>query len=93
MNLSGIQIHVAHILCDPPSFLRWKKNHRKSRINKKWHKRYGPVLSECLGAPGYQIGGKLYVCPHLMEKIKADPMVIDMSSVVGNKARAVALGI
>lgn len=27
--------------CQQPKFLRWKKSHRRSRINKKWHKKYG----------------------------------------------------
>ena len=60
--LNGMPLRVDRYLCDPPRFIRWKRNHRKARINKKWHKKYGAVYAYCQGK-GYQVGGQLVVCP------------------------------
>lgn len=45
----GIPVKVNEYACELTTFLRWKKNHKKSRINKKWHKRYGAVYKTCPG--------------------------------------------
>ena len=45
--MNGIQIVVYHFLCKP-EFIRWRRQHRKSRINRKWQKRYGAVVA-CKG--------------------------------------------
>ena len=33
---------------DKSKFVRWAKTHKRRRIAKKWHKRYGPIMG-CLG--------------------------------------------
>jgi hypothetical protein len=39
--MTGMRLTVSKHICKPPLFLRWRRNHRRARINKKWHKRYG----------------------------------------------------
>lgn len=71
MNFAGLNVMVSHYLCEPPRFLRWRRNHRKSRINKKWHKRYGAVYSACPGK-AYQLGGRLMVCPCVWDALQKE---------------------
>lgn len=60
--LSGMPVRVDRNLCQS-EFVRWKRTHRKSRIAKKWRKRYGPVVA-CKGGQAYQIRGLgLCLCP------------------------------
>lgn len=81
-NFIGVAIRP--LLCDSPAFLRWKRNHRRSRINKKWHKKYGGVYSKCPGK-GINVFGFLYLCPHAAESIRKEtPCDGSGSSSVGN---------
>ncbi len=50
------RVRVSVYACTPKKFLRWKKSHRRSRINKKWHKRYGAEYEVCRGV-AFQIAG------------------------------------
>lgn len=45
--IGGIPVIVDRNLCQP-EFIRWRKKHRKSRIAKKWRKKYGAVTA-CKG--------------------------------------------
>lgn len=69
MSLGYINIRVS--LCEVPSFVRWKRNHRKSRINKKWHKRYGAEMKYCKGV-AYRVGREFFVCPCMNELLKKE---------------------
>jgi len=64
----GFQIYINPSLCQV-QFIRWRKNHKKSRINKKWHKRYG-FISKCVNEKAFKMGNNLYLCPCLYEKMK-----------------------
>lgn len=71
-TLGGVPVTVDRHLCKI-EFLRWARTHRKSRIAKKWRKRYGAVYSECPGV-GYEMGlfkftRRLVVCPCAHAKI------------------------
>lgn len=68
MALNG-KIVVDRWICTPPTFVRWKRKHRKSRINKKWQKRYGAVMQPCKGV-SYNMSGTILVCPCMVETIK-----------------------
>lgn len=63
--ISDMQVVVSGSMCEPPTFLRWKRSHRRSRINKKWHKKYGAVMKPCPGRAFQLPGCKLVVCPHV----------------------------
>lgn len=65
--LSQMPVKVSRYLCQP-EFAGWLKSHRRSRINKKWHKRYGPRL-RCKGR-AYQIGDTFVVCPCVERKMR-----------------------
>lgn len=54
-------IHVSDYMCKT-EFVRWRKNHRKSRINKKWHKRYG-AIARCKGVAYNVAGMGIVMCP------------------------------
>jgi len=41
-SLIGMPVYVNKHLCQMV-FVRWRRSHRKSRINKKWQKKYGAV--------------------------------------------------
>lgn len=60
---------VCRWLCDPPKFIRWKRKHRKARINKKWQKRYGAVYEYCKGV-AWNACGNLHVCPCMANALK-----------------------
>jgi hypothetical protein len=62
-QMADVRFTVSMYLCDSPVFLRWKKNHRKSRINKKWHKKYGAVYKPCPGKAYRMRGFGIVVCP------------------------------
>jgi len=69
LMVSGIKVTISRMLCQQ-EFVRWRKSHRKARINKKWHKRYGPV-TVCKGH-GYQVAGIGIVgCPCFVNKLRA----------------------
>ena len=69
--LHGMNVQISHYLCDLPTFLRWRRNHRKVRINKKWHKKYGYITKPCPGKC-YEIRGiGLVMCPHFKEQLNA----------------------
>lgn len=77
--LDGIKITVDAHLCEYPC-LGQAKRHRKSRINRKWLKRYGVKSGPCPGKC-YEIRGMgLLMCPHIkaeldkVTKLQDDPM-------------------
>lgn len=67
MKLSGMPVYVESHLCRP-HFVRFRKNHRKARINRKWHKKYG-AITRCDGH-AYQVLNRLIVCPCSMRKMR-----------------------
>lgn len=67
--LGGIPFYVDQTLCQV-KFVRWRRNHRKSRINKKWHKKYG-FIAECGGYGFHMDGMGMYVCPCMANQIRA----------------------
>lgn len=82
---SGIPISVSSYICEYP-FLYWKANktHRRSRIRKKWLKRYGrtAIYGPCPGKAFKLRGMGLVVCPHIKaeldkttEKMKTAPII------------------
>lgn len=79
MNLAGIRITESRYICESPRFLRWRRNHRKSRLNRKWHKKYGAVMTTCPGVY-YEVRGQgLIMCPHAVRALLAAPEVIRQS--------------
>ncbi len=68
MKFHGFELTVDPHLCQV-TFVRWRKNHRKARINKKWHKKYGYV-SECKQDSVYQVMGRLIGCPCMIAKLR-----------------------
>ena len=67
--LTGMRVLVDPNICEKV-FVRWLKSHRKSRINKKWHKKYGATI-KCNGVAFEVNGIGLVCCPHfkqLMDK-------------------------
>ena len=69
--LFGLSVVVSKMLCDGPRFVRWRRKHRKKRINKKWQKKYGAVVEQCKGK-GHVVdvgnGPVVYLCPHAKAK-------------------------
>jgi hypothetical protein len=68
--LSAIRLTIDRYLCRP-EFVGWKKSHRKARINKKWHKRYGPIL-RCKGHAYHVRGMGIVCCPCVAVSIKQE---------------------
>lgn len=51
-------------------FVRWRKTHRKKRINKKFKKKYGAIYAcdrKC-----YVIGGYIYCCNCVLQEFKKE---------------------
>lgn len=65
--MNGMSVLENSHLCQM-EFVRWRKTHRKSRINKKWRKRYGAVLA-CKGH-GYQMAGSVVGCPCFVKRLR-----------------------
>lgn len=68
--LCGIPVTVNYSLCDTKK--KYVRRHRKSRINKKWEKRYGANLvveKECSGV-SYQVRGAIFCCPHVFDQLQ-----------------------
>lgn len=61
--INSMPVRVSHFLCER-RFLRFAKSNRRARINRKWHKKYGVVYTECPGK-AWQMGDTLYACPHV----------------------------
>lgn len=68
--IGGTPVYINEWLCET-KFVRWRKSHRKARINKKWHKKYGAIYSHCVGR-GYQMGGKLILCPCMAAALRKE---------------------
>lgn len=70
------KIIVNQSLC-MKTFIRFSRNHRKARINKKWHKKYG-AITRCVANPVEIKGMGFFMCPcrerELKESIK-NPML------------------
>lgn len=67
-NIYGFKVIQSIHLCRP-EFVRWCKNHRKKRINKKWHKKYGAIYA-CKGH-AYQVAGVgVVACPCILSKLR-----------------------
>ncbi len=73
--IGGMKIVVNRYLCKV-EFVRWRKSHRKSRINKKWHKKYGAIW-RCKGMCFNLQGHTLVMCPcthaEMMKVVKDHP--------------------
>ena len=74
-TIFGLKMLTSQYMCETPAFIRWKRNHRKSRINKKWHKKYGAVMSKCKGV-AWQIGMNLYTCPCMTAALKKEMVAL-----------------
>lgn len=62
------RVHVNKYACRP-EFRRWKRVSRRKRQNKKWRKKYGPVVA-CPGV-AFRVDGMGYVfCPCVEAEIK-----------------------
>lgn len=55
------KIIVSKSLC-MKTFIRFRRNHRKARINKKWHKKYG-AISTCESKTAEMLNGTIIMCP------------------------------
>lgn len=58
-----------------PQFVKWNKRHRRSRINRKWQKRYG-ALVRCDGV-AYKVEDTLLVCPCAAKHLPAGTVTMD----------------
>lgn len=59
--LGALKINISNYLCNV-QHVRFRRNHRKARVNKKWHKKYGSI-TRCV-ANAFQIEGMgLVMCP------------------------------
>lgn len=71
-DFNGIPYFVNQYLCEV-KHVRFRLNHRKARINKKWHKKYG-AISRCESNPVEMLNGTIIMCPcrerELKESIK-----------------------
>lgn len=65
----GIVVMVSRSLCDGGAFVKWKRTNRNNRIAKKWHKKYGPVLSKCSRVV-VEMPNKFVMCPCANEAVK-----------------------
>ena len=71
MNLSGIPIVVTNLLCrEEVDHTAPKRRHRKSRIQKKWIKRYGYKTKIVDGDP-FMMGGTMYMSQRQLDAVKA----------------------
>lgn len=59
--LTGVKVYIEKCMCKT-EFIRWRKSHKRSRINKKWHKRYGAIYA-CKGVAYNMKGIGLICCP------------------------------
>lgn len=68
--LPTLKIHVLHIPRE--RCLVRVKRHRKSRIDKKWRKRYGfkSVVDRTKGNDVFVMGNEAYCYPHVYEQLK-----------------------
>lgn len=66
-----MKIYVSTFLCERP-FLRWARPHRKTRIAKKWRKKYGAIFGRCPGKAFQLLGMGMVVCPCVMAALEAD---------------------
>ena len=69
-RLGDTPIFLSNYLCTY-EFAGWRKNHRRSRINKKWHKKYGSIR-KCPGKAVQVAGLGLACCPHIYEQLKKE---------------------
>jgi len=67
VSIYGIKVYVDHFLCQPDE-IRQRRTNRKSRINKKWRKKYG-IERICHGR-SYIFSGNAHMCPHFHAKLK-----------------------
>lgn len=68
-----MKVIVDRHLCQV-EFVRWRRQHRKARINKKWQKRYGAIYA-CSGV-AWCLGHLYLLCPCAMAALEADESVI-----------------
>lgn len=74
LPFTGVPVYVVRSMCR--QVLVQAKTHRKSRINKKWRKRYGMRSVGCGAAEEvlHLRDGRrdvFYCCPHAWERLKA----------------------
>lgn len=81
-EVGGIRVVVDKFLCRTDRLVQ-RRTHRKSRINKKWRKKYG-FDSVCKGHTVI-IGRDARVCPHV--KAKLDKRVSLQASLLPEKPR------
>jgi hypothetical protein len=71
----GMTVTKNDLLCAPSTFAQPKRPHRRRRIQKKWIKRYGYLMTQCSGRDerglrAYQMAGiGIVACPHAFDLI------------------------
>lgn len=73
LPFTGVPVYVVRSMCR--QVLVQEKTHRKSRINKKWRKRYGMRWVRCDAADTVlhtNLGCReaIYACPHAVERLR-----------------------
>jgi len=64
--LASMPVHCEKYFCKT-TFAGWRRTHKKSRIAKKWRKKYGATY-KCFGH-AVRFNGTLVVCPCVMKEI------------------------
>ena len=67
MIINGIPVMVSKYICYF-AVAKQRRTHHRSRINKKWKKRYGFHETACSGK-AYQVNGTMVVCPHVKAQL------------------------
>lgn len=68
-RVNGFPVYVSASLCQPGPEVQVRR-HRKSRINRKWRKKYGVRSAPCPGLV-YRMMSSVHCCPCGREKLKA----------------------
>ena len=67
MSIYGIRVYVDPFLCQNDE-IRQRRTNRKSRINKKWRKKYG-LVTICRGHT-FMVGPMAHMCSHFLARLK-----------------------
>lgn len=67
-DFNGVPYFVNQYLCEV-KHVRFRRNHRKTRINKKWHKKYG-AITRCVANPKEIKGMGFFMCPCRERELK-----------------------
>ncbi len=68
--LMGTKLYASSLMCEPSLFVRWKRVHRRPRIQKRW-RRFGAIYTKCAGRGYHMAGLGIVGCPHWCQAVKS----------------------